>query len=166
MRIKELNHKKDIERVCDLAQVIWKEHFPGIISDSQIEYMLDKFLSFDVLSNEIKHGYECDGLINDNDELIGFMLYNFDADEVFLSKLYLLKSYRGHAYASQAFNHLVNKAKSKKAKRIWLTCNKTNEKSLRVYYHWGFKKFDDVVNDIGNGYVMDDYYLEYQLEGV
>lgn len=46
---------------------------------------------------------------------------------------------------------------------VYLTCNKHNSNSLAVYEKKGFKKIDEDVTDIGNGYVMDDYIYEYTL---
>ena len=37
------------------------------------------------------------------------------------------------------------------------------ESAVHIYKKWGFKKVDEDVTDIGNGYVMDDYILEYTL---
>ena len=45
---------------------------------------------------------------------------------------------------------------------VYLTCNKHNANSLAVYEK-GFKKINEDVTDIGNGYVMDDYIYEYTL---
>ncbi len=48
-------------------------------------------------------------------------------------------------------------------KKIYLTVNKGNTPSYKIYLHLGFKVIDSVVNDIGQGYVMDDYIMEYTL---
>ena len=47
--------------------------------------------------------------------------------------------------------------------KIYLTVNKGNTPSYEIYLHLGFKVIDSVVNDIGQGYVMDDYIMEYTL---
>ena len=54
-------------------------------------------------------------------------------------------------------------AKRNGHKSIYLTVNKYNTPSYEIYLHLGFKVIDAVVNDIGNGYVMDDYIMEYTL---
>ncbi len=45
-RATEEAHLLEIQR---LAHVIWREHYPGIISHEQIEYMLDRKYSLDAL---------------------------------------------------------------------------------------------------------------------
>jgi RimJ/RimL family protein N-acetyltransferase len=38
--------------------------------------------------------------------------------------------------------------------------NKNNVNSIKVYEKLGFKKTGPVIQDIGNGFVMDDYKME------
>jgi ribosomal protein S18 acetylase RimI-like enzyme len=49
------------------------------------------------------------------------------------------------------------------AKILYLTVNKNNTKAINAYYRAGFYLENEVVNDIGNGYVMDDYVLAFKL---
>jgi RimJ/RimL family protein N-acetyltransferase len=44
--------------------------------------------------------------------------------------------------------------------KIRLTVNKYNSNSIKAYDNMGFVSVDSIVQDIGNGYVMDDYVLE------
>ena len=45
-------------------------------------------------------------------------------------------------------------------RRVWLTVNKHNTDSIQFYLRQGFVVVEDIVTDIGNGYVMDDYLME------
>ena len=42
--------------------------------------------------------------------------------------------------------------------------NKNNKNTIEAYKKWGFTIIDSVVTDIGNGFVMDDYIMEYKLQ--
>ena len=46
---------------------------------------------------------------------------------------------------------------------IQLTVNKNNTNTIKAYEKWGFKTIDSAVTDIGSGFVMDDYIMEYYL---
>ena len=46
---------------------------------------------------------------------------------------------------------------------FYLTVNKNNTKAISVYKSFGFDITDTVVTDIGGGYVMDDYIMEYTI---
>jgi ribosomal protein S18 acetylase RimI-like enzyme len=62
------------------------------------------------------------------------------------------------------FQKFIEICKLRNLKTIWLTCNRNNTESLAVYEHLGFKKVREEVADIGNGFVMDDYIMEYEIQ--
>ena len=41
--------ERDLAAVAELARVIWRKHYPGIITLEQIEYMLELGYSLDAL---------------------------------------------------------------------------------------------------------------------
>ena len=77
---------------------------------------------------------------------------------MFLSKLYIKKEFRHKGYGALAFD----KIKSLGYPRIRLTVNKNNKNTINAYLKYGFKTVDEDVTDIGSGFVMDDYIMEYQ----
>jgi len=54
-------------------------------------------------------------------------------------------------------------ARQKKLPAITLTVNKHNAGSLEAYRKLGFEKIGPIVQDIGGGFVMDDYILKLTL---
>ncbi|MEG2601476.1 MAG: GNAT family N-acetyltransferase, partial [Carnobacterium sp.] len=48
--------------------------------------------------------------------------------------------------------------------KIQLTVNKYNDKSIAAYKKMGFVTVKEQVADIGGGYIMDDFVMEYSLE--
>lgn len=46
-------------------------------------------------------------------------------------------------------------------KGLYLHVNRENESAIRVYEHLGFVKADTMQTDIGNGFIMDDFVMEY-----
>ena len=82
---------------------------------------------------------------------------------LFLSKLYIHEQFRGYHLATEALKFLVALCKTRGLNRIWLTCNKHNDTTLAIYDHLGFRIVDEQVADIGNGFVMDDYILMYEI---
>ena len=65
------------------------------------------------------------------------------------------------------FEYVKKQAKKYCYSAIYLTCNKHNKHSLDVYEkRFGFQWIDSVQTDIGNGFIMDDYILEYRLNRI
>jgi RimJ/RimL family protein N-acetyltransferase len=154
----------DVDYLADIADKVWHEFFPGIISDEQIDYMVDKFQSKKAIKAQLEEGYEY-YLMKLADIYIGYVGIHpeHNINRMFLSKIYILKPYRGKGYATQAFNFLEGLSVAYGLSNIYLTVNKNNESSIKVYEHRGFTKIDEQVTDIGGGFVMDDYVYEYKV---
>ncbi|MEE0830972.1 MAG: GNAT family N-acetyltransferase [Longicatena sp.] len=162
MEIKVCESEAQLQELSALASEIWHEYFPCIISEAQIDYMVERFQSYEAFVKAIKEdGYTYYLLYED--KLVGYLGVKCEEERVFLSKLYLHKNVRGKGYASLLLNQAITYAKEHDKKAIYLTCNKYNTNSLDIYAKKGFQTIDAVVNDIGNGFVMDDYILEYKL---
>ncbi len=151
----------DIAELASLANTVWHEFFPIILTTDQIDYMVDKYQSIKAITAQLADGYNYYFL--DDGKRLGYFGIKVDVDGLFLSKLYLLKSSRGHGYTKDVMHFLETYAKEYTIERIWLTVNKYNEHSINVYEHYGFVKIAAVVTDIGSGYVMDDYIMEKKL---
>lgn len=163
MLIKEAILDEDIKDIAVLAHEIWHEYFPLILSNDQIDYMVEKFQSYHAMKEQIcKEGYVYYKLLLD-DKLIGYTAISINEEHksIFLSKLYIHKSYRGLGYGSRVFQFLKELCLEKGLRKVWLTVNRFNENTIKAYEKRGFEKVDTRVLDIGNGYVMDDYIMEW-----
>lgn len=165
---------RDFEKISTLAKDIWKEHYSSILKDEQIEYMIKHFQSFQAIQSQALEGYAY-YLIYENKNLAGYfsIMYKNDSvcnknksiEELFLSKLYLHQNHRQKGIAKQVISHLKDMAKnSQNIKKIWLTVNKNNINSIKAYEKMGFTTYREDVVDIGEGYVMDDYYMSLELK--
>lgn len=159
MRIVPVTSDSDIRIVSSLARSIWMEHYVPMIQPGETEYMLDRFQSFESIKEQIGRGYRYLSMVVRN-EVIGYAGYEMRDDGMFLSKLYLLKEYRGNGYASKMISHLADVARSAGAGRISLTVNRNNENSIRFYKRCGFTVTGEQDFPIGCGFTMDDYLME------
>ena len=163
MDILPVKADQDIKEVAVLAEEIWHQHFTPIIGEAQVDYMVEKFQSYPALKSQIEtDNYEYFAVHAEN-ALVGYTGVHQEDDALFLSKLYIKKDFRGRHLATEVFHYLIDLCKKRGLKKIWLTCNKHNEQTLKIYAHLGFVITDEQVADIGNGFVMDDYILTYQL---
>lgn len=156
----------NIELVYSLSAVadeIWHDHFVPIIEEAQVDYMLEKFLSPDALVEQINNGYQY-YLFSYEYTFAGFAGVHKENGSLFLSKLYVHKDFRGKGIASYMFQQFVEMCKKNNLDKIWLTCNRHNANTLEVYKHWGFETVREEATDIGNGFVMDDYIMEYKIK--
>ena len=153
---------EEINVMCTLAAEICEEHFTPILEPGQVPYMVEKFQSFPALSQQIRDGYEY-YQFSDSNEFCGYCGIHPEDGRLFLSKLYIKKECRGRHLATQAFEFLKSLCRERGYSAIWLTCNKHNANSLAVYRHLGFETIDTQEADIGGGFIMDDYIMEYKI---
>ncbi|MCI6926375.1 MAG: GNAT family N-acetyltransferase [Butyricicoccus porcorum] len=149
----------EIETLAALADEIWHEFFPGIISDAQVDYMVEKFQSAPAMRQQIAEGYRY-YLVYTGAELIGYTGVHPEEELLFLSKLYLKKQHRGHGYGRKMIEFVAGLARELGKSGVYLTVNRYNENTIAVYHATGFETVRTQVADIGNGYVMDDYVMQ------
>ena len=154
---------KDIKELAILASDIWHEYWTVILSDEQIDYMVEKFQSETAITEQIKNENYVYFYILSDGEKSGYIGLSKKDDYLFLSKLYVKKNFRHNGIGTKAFEFIKNYAKTLNYKKIKLTVNKYNKNTIDAYNKWGFKTTDAVVTDIGNGFVMDDYIMEFVL---
>lgn len=154
----------DIKILQELAHTIWHSHYPGIISMGQIEFMLNLMYSTNTIHAELNEGY-CWALLLLENKPAGFLSFHFEPDitRVKLDKLYVLSEHHGKGYGWQSLEYVKKCAAELKANYIYLSVNKNNKKAINSYLKSGFYIEKEVVTDIGNGFVMDDYIMAYKL---
>lgn len=155
----QVTDEKLIEIVESLSIEIWNEHYTPIIGMPQVKYMLEKFQSQNAILNQIDNGYLY-YLIEGNNEHIGYIGLELNKKHLFLSKIYIKALYRGKGYGKKAIQFVEKMAFKNKLNQIILTVNKNNINSITVYKKIGFSIVDSIIQDIGNGYFMDDYKME------
>jgi GNAT superfamily N-acetyltransferase len=156
---------EDIPLVQDLSGRIWHEHYPGIITYEQIGYMLGKMYATEVMLDEIENkGYRY-VIVAEGAIPIGYIAYRHEEKTraVMISKLYLLPSFHGKGIGRQMLGHVKDDALKAGARTLFLFVNKNNGMAIAAYERFGFVKTEAVVSDIGSGFVMDDYRMEFDL---
>lgn len=146
-----------------LADVIWREHYIPMVGKPQIDYMLNKFQSAEAMQQQVVDGMQY-FTVFDNEIPVGYIGIKTERDTLFLSKIYVLKDYRGRGIAKTAMQFIEAKAKSYSLNTIRLTVNINNEIAIKTYEKLGFINAGPIVADIGNGFIMDDYLMKKQID--
>jgi ribosomal protein S18 acetylase RimI-like enzyme len=154
--------KNQLPIIKDLAYAIWPFTYGDILSEAQLDFMLDTFYSTANLERQMNNGQIFELLLEDTN-VIGFVAYELNCNETELLKLhkiYLLPEMQGKGFGKFMIDEIVRIAKSNNQKGIYLNVNKYNTAKF-FYEKVGFTIVKEEVIDIGNGYVMDDYVMEY-----
>ena len=153
-----------LAEISALAAVIWRAHYPGIISPAQIGYMLARMYNVETMRREL------DGGINWFRALVEGALRGFAsvgpaeiATEFKLHKLYVHPGWQRHGLGSALLNEIESTARARGATTLLLNVNKRNEIAIRAYRKRGFVTRESIIADIGGGFVMDDYVMVKRL---
>ena len=147
-----------------LAHKIWPIAYKEILSQAQLDYMLNWMYSNESLTQQMQEGHHYFG-IYEADEMVGFLDIQPNHPEIGvlkLNKIYVLPTFHGKGFGYQLIQFAINFAKNEQQKTIELQVNRYN-KAKDFYSKIGFTIKEEKDFDIGNGYFMNDYVMEYRL---
>ena len=148
-----------------LAREIWYDHYPGIITAAQIEYMLQQRYDPALVRAELARDDIWWDKLLVGGEMTAFASYFLTAEpgEMKLDKLYVRTRCQRRGYGGMLIARAADVARRRGCTRLTLAVNKNNRSAIAAYLKHGFRVADAVVKDIGGGFVMDDYIMEKAL---
>ena len=151
----------DVERLVELAREIWHAHYPAIIGNAQIEYMLDQRYRAERVRAELRQDALWWDKLVIGEQMAGFASYFLTeaAGEMKLDKLYVHPRHQRHGYGGLMIARACEAALERSCSRLVLAVNKNNRGAIDAYLKHGFRIADAVTKDIGGGFVMDDYIM-------
>ncbi|WP_304344698.1 GNAT family N-acetyltransferase [Chryseobacterium koreense] len=154
--------ENDIELIRDLAKKSWNSAYAEILTQDQIDYMLGEMYSAEEIKSHLKNPDFPYYIIWDDENAAGFVGFEFSYEKntTKLHRIYLLAETRGKGIGKATLDLVKNEVKKFGNKRIILNVNKINP-AKKIYESQGFRVYDDGVFDIGNGFVMDDFLMEF-----
>jgi ribosomal protein S18 acetylase RimI-like enzyme len=157
----------EVPRVSALAGEIWRAHYPGIISEAQIEFMLAERYDEAVIREELtREDVWWDVLLLDA-EMVGYTSY-FWADTpetIKIDKLYFLPRVQRQGYGGKLIDHVARKMAVHGCKRLTLAVNRSNKTAIAAYLKNGFHIAETSLKQIGGGFWMDDYIMVKGVNG-
>lgn len=156
--------EKDIPTIQNLAKESWNSAYANILEQVQIDYMLGLMYSESTLKTHFENPNYNYYLINEDEVFLGFIGFEFhsESETTKLHRIYFLKEAQGKGLGKKALEFVKTETKKSGDKRLTLTVNKNNN-AKSFYESQGFQVYDEAIFDIGNGYVMDDYLMEFVL---
>jgi ribosomal protein S18 acetylase RimI-like enzyme len=154
----------DINIIGFLAQQIWPSTYKKILSEEQLNYMMNLFYSPGSLQEQMidkKHSFL---IVEENEEPIGFASYStIDEPGIYkIHKIYVLPDQQGKGLGKLVINFIIDNIKESGARALQLNVNRYN-KAKFFYEKLGFEVIREEDVDIGNNYFMNDYVMEKKL---
>lgn len=150
----------DIESIQDIAYRTWPQAYSSLISQEQIDYMLEKMYNKGELLSQFQQGYTF-LMAEEDDEDLGFAVFSIidSLNHIYkLHKLYVLPAAHGKGLGKLLINEVVNLARRAGGVSLELNVNREN-KAVTFYKGAGFTVKETMDLDIGNGFLMNDYVM-------
>jgi diamine N-acetyltransferase len=155
----------DIVTIQTIAKITWPVAYGEILSQAQLDYMLYKMYSDEVLKDNLTNKGHHFILAKENDVCLGFASFEYNyisKDVTRLHKLYLLPSAQGKGVGKKLIDAIVEKAQKNHSTSLSLNVNRFN-KAVSFYKKVGFEIIAEEDLDIGDGYLMEDYKMELKI---
>lgn len=153
---------EDTRIIREIANVAFRATYAKIISQSQIDYMIEWMYSEDTLKKELA-GNVTYLLLETDGKNVGYVSFEPEDSSLFhLHKIYLLPEYQGRGYGKSLFNAAEQSMKKSGAEAFELNVNRRN-KALDFYQHLGMRIARSGDFDIGGGFFMNDYIMRKEL---
>jgi GNAT superfamily N-acetyltransferase len=164
----------DRDFIRSVSERTWPSTYGHIISQEQIDFMLDWMYSDESLEKQMDSGcvFYIASIKKENEqwEAVGFCSVSPEQEENNstekvegskahkLNKLYVLPSAQGTGAGKALLNKSIEVVKAAGSSSLFLQVNKLNT-AYSFYLKHGFIKEAEYKFDIGNGFYMDDYVM-------
>jgi ribosomal protein S18 acetylase RimI-like enzyme len=153
----------DLTTVERLAREIWPETYGEILSQEQLDYMLDLIYNNALLRDQMLNQQHTFLMVELNGEPVAFAVFSAVEPGVCkLHKIYVHQKTQGQGIGKQLIDHIVGILQPLKFQTLRLNVNRQN-KARFFYEKLGFVVTKEEDIDIGNGYFMVDYVMEKPL---
>lgn len=157
-------NEEDLPIIKSLAEQTWPTAYGDIISQEQIDFMLEKMYDKGELLAQMLQGHHfiIASELSEDVGFAGFSVVNVETKTFKLHKLYVLPKMHGKGVGKILMNEVVSLIKAQGGEFLQLNVNRAN-KAKDFYEKAGFKIKETVDLDIGNGFYMNDYLMEKEL---
>lgn len=165
MIVINLLSKNEMVVVREIAQITWPITYREILSSEQLDYMFEWMYNLETLQNQVEEG-QLFYVLKENGKPLGFIgieLFSSKTNDLKIQKIYVLPDAQGKGVGKKLIEKAIEIAQEKGIEQVILNVNRFN-KAVSFYQKIGFKISSEVNIDIGKGYLMEDYIMNYTIK--
>jgi diamine N-acetyltransferase len=155
--------RDDLRQIQELAMRIFPVTYRDIVEGPQIEYMMDMFYSSGNLVKQFESGQQF-LIVYYGGYAAGYASYTLlnSTGDYKLNKIYLDQNLQGKGLGKILLKEVIFRLREAGGRNLQLNVNRYN-KAVGFYRNMGFEVKKEELLDIGNGYFMDDFVMELNL---
>jgi len=147
--------------IQDIAYKTWPKTYGNIVSEQQLDYMLNAFYSLEGLNKNVANSHHF-LLANEGETTLGFASYvhNYQNKSVTkIPKIYILPEAQGKGVGKILIDAIALLAISHGSEKLTLNVNRFNP-AKGFYEKLGFDVVAEEDIKLDHGYLMEDYIME------
>jgi len=150
----------DASLIQRLAESIWWKHYPSIIGEEQVRFMLNKMYNLENIEKQISKEVQQYFILENDAHDLGFISIELSENsEAFINKFYILQDQQRKGSGAFAFKLLLKQFPEINC--IRLQVNRQNYQAINFYFKHGFIIEEVADFDIGDGYFMNDFIMKW-----
>lgn len=157
--------KQHIPTIKKLADYLWPKTFAALLSAEQIDYMMEMMYSQASIEKQMDEGHLF-AIVRKENVDVGYLSYETNHNQMTttkIHKLYLSPEYQRHGIGKAMIEYVARQAIEANNQALFLNVNKHNKGAINFYIKHHFMLTKKEENDIGNGFIMDDFVFELKL---
>lgn len=159
------NSDSNFTSIRAIAKEVWPVAYGAILSKEQLDYMMEMMYSLSSLQKQANENANHFIIASENEIPVGFASFEFNYNHTLktkIHKIYVLSNQQGKGTGRLLIDYILNNARQNNQEALLLNVNKNN-KAQNFYKKLGFNTTSEEVIEIGGGYVMDDYVMEFLI---
>ena len=169
MRIRYAN-ENDSSLLADLGRKTFYDSFIDGNTEEDIALYLTEHYSSEIQSSEIEDTNTIFLIAEINEIAVGYTKLKAQSSSdgvtatnpIELQRIYSIKEYIGKGVGAELMKASISEAKEKGFNSIWLGVWEKNERAIKFYERWGFKKVGEKNFTLGND-TQNDFTMELRL---
>ena len=150
--------ENDIPLIQELCLKVWPQTYKDIISQEQIDFMLNKMYSTENLLNQLQNGFQF-FILFDKLTPIGYAgMERADNNTFKLHRIYVIVSSHRKGAGTYFMSQIEQIVAEQTGTAIELQVNRANS-AVEFYKKRGFYIVKEADFDIGNGFYMNDFIM-------
>ncbi|MBF6608771.1 MAG: GNAT family N-acetyltransferase [Flavobacterium sp.] len=149
--------------IQEIARRTWPVAYRDILSNAQLDYMLELFYSIEAINQNAEDGHRF-LIARSEGQIGGFASYQTDYKprQTHIQKIYVLPEMQGRQVGRELMIRIQEIALMAGQTVLSLNVNRNNS-AQHFYSGLGFKVVESTDIDIGHGYLMEDFIMEKSL---
>lgn len=157
----ELAEQSDIRSISNMAHIIWPHAYGEILSQDQIDFMLEKSYTVEGLAESMVNG-QFFYVLKEDGIAQGFIALRTLEDRLRIEKLYLMPDVQGKGFGKALIDFASEKTIIKGKGIVELNVNRNNPA-----YHFYLKQGFEVIETVDIPYydfVLNDYVMQKEVK--